>query len=183
MCIIIRACPNPTLINFSNRRDPRISINPSCTGHISLWSQRDPAFPAQRPVTRSFDVFFDLRLNILLSKQSRGWGFETPSRPLWRHCNVWVSDFSPSWRYQRKPLNRLELRGSIYKLTSPMSTIAYCINNHVANISSAFFTCYQFIHNGQMDSGYNHLFRIYMMRNELYIFCPAYVNTHGYHWQ
>ena len=44
-------------------------------------------FPAQRPVTRSFDVFFDLRLNILLSKQSWGWWFETKSRPLWRHCN------------------------------------------------------------------------------------------------
>ena len=26
-------------------------------------------FPAQRQVTRSFDVFFDLRLNELLSKQ------------------------------------------------------------------------------------------------------------------
>ena len=27
-------------------------------------------FPTQRPVTRSFDVFFDLRLNKRLSKQS-----------------------------------------------------------------------------------------------------------------
>ena len=27
-------------------------------------------YPAQRPVTRSFDVFFDLRLNKPLSKQS-----------------------------------------------------------------------------------------------------------------
>ena len=45
-------------------------------------------FPAQRPVTRSFDAFFDLRLNKRLSKQSRGWWFETLSRPLWRHCNV-----------------------------------------------------------------------------------------------
>ena len=27
-------------------------------------------FPAQRPVTRSFDIFFDLRLNNRLSKQS-----------------------------------------------------------------------------------------------------------------
>ena len=42
-------------------------------------------FPAQRPVTRSFDVFFDLRLNKRLSKQSRGWWFETLSRSLWRH--------------------------------------------------------------------------------------------------
>ena len=41
--------------------------------------------PEQRPVTRSFDVFFDLRLNKRLSKQSWGWWFETLSRPLWRH--------------------------------------------------------------------------------------------------
>ena len=46
-------------------------------------------FPTQRPVTRSFDVFFHLRLNKQLSKQSWGWWFETPSRPLWRHCNAW----------------------------------------------------------------------------------------------
>ena len=44
-------------------------------------------FPSQRPVTRSFDVFFDLRLNIRLSKQSWGWWFETLSSPLWRHSN------------------------------------------------------------------------------------------------
>ena len=36
-------------------------------------------FPAQRPVARSFDVFFDLRPNKRLSKQSWGWWFETPS--------------------------------------------------------------------------------------------------------
>ena len=40
------------------------------------------------PVTRSFDVFFDLRLHKRLSKQSRDWWFETLSRPLWRHRNV-----------------------------------------------------------------------------------------------
>ena len=45
-------------------------------------------FPTQRPVTRSFDVFFDLRLNKRLSKQSWGWWFETLSRPLWRQCNA-----------------------------------------------------------------------------------------------
>ena len=45
-------------------------------------------FPAQRPVTRSFDIFFDLRLNKRLSKQWRGWWLETPTHPLWRHCNV-----------------------------------------------------------------------------------------------
>ena len=43
-------------------------------------------FPAQMPAMRSFEVFFDLRLNKRLSKQWRDWLFETQSRPLWRHC-------------------------------------------------------------------------------------------------
>ena len=41
-------------------------------------------FPTQRPATRSFDVFFDLRL----SKRPWGWWFGTPSWSSWRHCNV-----------------------------------------------------------------------------------------------
>ena len=45
-------------------------------------------FPTQRPLTRSFDVFFDLCLNKRLSKQTWGWWFETPPWSLWRHCNV-----------------------------------------------------------------------------------------------
>ena len=44
-------------------------------------------FPTQRPVTRSFDVYFDLRPNKRLCKQSWGWWFETLSWSLWRHCN------------------------------------------------------------------------------------------------
>ena len=40
----------------------------------------------QRPMTRSFDVFFDLRPNKRVSKQWWGWWFETPSSPLWRNC-------------------------------------------------------------------------------------------------
>ena len=45
-------------------------------------------FPAQRPVTRSFDVLFDPGLNKQLSKQLWGWWFETLSCSLWRHCNA-----------------------------------------------------------------------------------------------
>ena len=54
-------------------------------------------FPAQRPVTRSFDIFFDLRLNKRLSKQSWGWWFETLSRPLWRHCNGILNMYCRWW--------------------------------------------------------------------------------------
>ena len=45
-------------------------------------------FLSQRPVTQSFNVFFNLRLNKRLSKQSLGWWFDAPSRSLWRHYNV-----------------------------------------------------------------------------------------------
>ena len=49
-----------------------------CAGNSPVTGE----FPAQRPLTRSFDVFFGLRLNKRLSKQSLAWGwlFETPSR-------------------------------------------------------------------------------------------------------
>ena len=70
---------------------------------LALWAGYSPVtgeFPSQRPVTRSFDVFFDLCLNKRLSKQSWVWWFETPSRsgcsstlvqqPLKRYC-------LPSW--------------------------------------------------------------------------------------
>ena len=43
-------------------------------------------FPSQRPVTPSFDVFFDLLTNKRLSKHSRRRRFETPALLLWRHC-------------------------------------------------------------------------------------------------
>ena len=55
-----------------------------CSGKLPVTGE----VPAQRPVARNFDVFFDLRLNKHFSKQSWGWWFETPSCPLWRHCNV-----------------------------------------------------------------------------------------------
>ena len=44
-------------------------------------------FPTQRPLTRNFDVFFDLHPTRLLSKLMWGWRFETPLHPLWRHGN------------------------------------------------------------------------------------------------
>ena len=66
-----------------------------CVGNSPVSGE----FPAQRPVTLSFDVFFDLRLNKRLSKQPWGWWFETPSSPLWRHCNEHrhMQDAVPIW--------------------------------------------------------------------------------------
>ena len=55
-----------------------------CAGNSPVGGE----FPAQRPVTRSFDVFFDLRLNKALNKQSWGWWSETLSSPLWSQCDA-----------------------------------------------------------------------------------------------
>ena len=50
-----------------------------CAGNSPVTGE----FHSQRPLSRSFDVFFHLR-------QNRDWWFETPSRPLWRHCNEYM---------------------------------------------------------------------------------------------
>ena len=62
----------------------------SSDDNISLCAGNSPIigeFPSQRPVTRTFDVFFDLRLNKWLSKQSWDWWFGMPLRSLWCRCN------------------------------------------------------------------------------------------------
>ena len=74
-----------------------------CPGNSPVTGE----FPAQRPVMRSFDVFFDLRLNKRLSKQSWGWWFETLSCPLWRHCNepsvIWTPVQQPTTKFTVLP--------------------------------------------------------------------------------
>ena len=69
-----------------------VVINPSCVHDDVIKCTHFPRYwpfmrPAQRPITRSFGVFFDLHLNERLSKQSCGWWFGMPSRSLWCHCN------------------------------------------------------------------------------------------------
>ena len=66
-------------------------------------------FPAQRPVTHSVDVFFDMRLNKRLNEQPWGWWFETPSWSLWRHDNesVYHCEYSNKAQFHRGWLSAL----------------------------------------------------------------------------
>ena len=57
-----------------------------CVGNSPVRGE----FPIQRPVTRRFDVFFDLHPNKRLSKQWWGWWFEKSSCPWWHHCNEYT---------------------------------------------------------------------------------------------
>ena len=87
------------------------------TGHLCGDPPVPGEFTAQRQVTRSFDVFFDLCLIKRLSKHSRarGWWFETQSRPSWRHCNgfrAWYYQtmVAPNWVFltRRKIIEEME---------------------------------------------------------------------------
>ena len=72
-----------TMMTSSNGNIFRVTV--FCAGNSPVTDE----FPSQRPVTRSFIVFFDLRLNKQLNKQSWGQWIEMPSRSSWRHCNTW----------------------------------------------------------------------------------------------
>ena len=85
-----------------------------CAGNSPVTGE----FPAQRPALLSFDVFFDLRLNKRLSKQSCGWWFETPSR----HHDVFVMHQKyftqdPLWKKTNK-------EGNVPNVYAVMSVLA-----------------------------------------------------------
>ena len=85
-------------------------------------------FPTQRPVTRSFNVFFDLRLNKPLSKQSWGWWFETQSPSLWRHCNELFQIVINHWSSDRLlPVCRWRnlLRSPIYPFSTFLKLLSW----------------------------------------------------------
>ena len=74
-------------VSLSMNTQPSVPAIETFSALLAICGGNSPftgEFPAQRPVMRSFDVFFDLRPNKRMSKQSWGWWFETSSRPLWR---------------------------------------------------------------------------------------------------
>ena len=77
----------PAMITSSNGNIFRVT-GPLCgefTGHRRI--------PLTKASGAELWCFFGLRLNKRLSKQPRRWWFETPSHPLWCHCNaigLWI---------------------------------------------------------------------------------------------
>ena len=74
-----------------------------CAGNSPVTGE----FPAQKPLTRSFDFFFDLHLNKRLCKQSLGWWVETPSP-------IMTSLYWGIYRWQANSSHKWPVMGSFY---------------------------------------------------------------------
>ena len=82
------------------------------------WEFTGPGeFPAQRPVTRSFDVFFDLRPNKRLSRQPWGWWFERRHR----------GDYDVIVMFW----NMAKLTDAIHNITQQVINLLTWISNHM----------------------------------------------------
>ena len=111
---------------------------PPCAGKSSVTDE----FPAKGSVTRSFDVFFDLRLNNRLSKHSRRWLFERPSRSLWRRCDGTVKSI-----YRKN-----EMRYEINAIAADITVIK-------AGVMASHIT-------GKLSCLFNSLFRLTAMKKQ-----------------
>ena len=125
-----------------------------CAGNSPVTGE----FPAQRPVTQSFDVFFDLRLNKRFNKQRWGWWFETPSRPLWRHCNAPTNSGTKAVGVQVMVLLQERNLSALLGNNRCISQIPQCIRqiSHNAphsnrNVHACAHFCYKVVHFGIWD--------------------------------
>ena len=80
-----------------------------CAGNSPVTGE----FPSQRPVTLTFNIFFGLHLNKLLSKRLRRQWFEMPLCLLWRHCNECQQRKQQNWpvtKHDKIQINTLRPR-------------------------------------------------------------------------
>ena len=107
-----------------------------CAGNSPIPGE----FPAQRPVTRNFDVFFDLRLNKRLSKLSWSWWSETPSSSLWPHRN----DLTPLGEFKQDLLSGNAQFGSKSAFFVPCDLEIWWMT--LKTIGHLFYTTLSFVH-------------------------------------
>ena len=97
-------------------------------------------FPAQRPMTRSFDVFFELRLNKRLCKQSWGWWFEMPLRPLWCHIMLFLA-FEDGFKVLFYPCSILLYMFSLFL------SVAVVESRYHVSLSRHYLCCFRCLRN------------------------------------
>ena len=100
-----------------------------CAGNSLVAAE----FLSQRPVTRSFGVFFYVRLNKWLSKQSRYQWYGSPLCSFWRHCNMAIGQ-----KRGTVVISRINTAGSS---THDHNTWRALSSNSAARIASVDFQC------------------------------------------
>ena len=114
------------MMTSSNGNVFRVTGN--CKGNPPITGE----FSSQRPVTRSFDVYFDLHLKKRLSKQSRHRWFQTTSRSLWRYCNVLCTrqfkSLRPIAAYMPHQINPHWFRSWLVAWPVPIHYLTQCWN-------------------------------------------------------
>ena len=110
------------------------------TGH--LWGGNSPVigeFPSQMPVTRSFDVFFDLRPKKRLIKQSQLRWLETLSRQLWHQGNEYIK-YEPAFLSMNRaicPRWHMSMHRTGLWWRNDMEAFS-CITGHILGITDGF---------------------------------------------
>ena len=99
-------------------------------------------FPAQRPVMRSFDVSFELRLNKWLSIQSRGWWFETLSRSWCRHCNE-VNSYGAQYDLFSVQIRTRKVYHEYEKIAFDNRLTWHCFGTFMTLIDILFIICFR----------------------------------------
>ena len=108
---------------WRHQKEPFSALLAICAGNSPVTGE----FPAQRPLTRSFDVSLICVWIKWLSKQSWGWCIQTLSRPLWRHRNekIYSHTITSEYRVARNWHSRL--LSSLVKIN--FAPIFTCKNN------------------------------------------------------
>ena len=81
---LVRRLKSPYLLKKNH--DDHVHQMETFSALLALCAGKSPVtigFPSQKPVMQSFDVFFDLRLNKQLNKQSKRRWFAMPSLSLY----------------------------------------------------------------------------------------------------
>ena len=118
--------PTASEISLANIYNIMTSSNGNIFRVIGLCVGNSPVtfeFPSQRPVTHSFDVFVDLRVNKRLSEQSRRRWFETPSPLLWRHYNETITTHPSLYSYGDTENSVLQLHKQFHFTTGLFSRV------------------------------------------------------------
>ena len=169
-----------------------------CAGNSPITGE----IPAQRPVTRSFDVFCELCLNKRLRKQSWSWWFETTSRSLWRHCNGLSASVNrvitdsnnglwSCWRYTINRTNMIDCRVDIEEEASVKLQSKYnkfhsrnLWKYPLINISTIFFKPSPFIRMNTVNMSSNVYMRNWAERQkasetESHLYGSFLIRSHG----